>query len=158
MAIENAIIIINKTRLELLIERFNTKAQAKFYIEHLGGDFADYELEHSNFIRALETVQKTISSIIKYKIVDRKYLPNFLFSDKDIAIVIGQDGLVANTAKYVNGIPILAINPDINRFDGVLLPFTINDFAKGLTATIANKSTFKRVTMAEAKMNDGNDY
>ena len=33
MSIEYAIIVKNKTRLEALIERFNTKAQAKFYIE-----------------------------------------------------------------------------------------------------------------------------
>jgi len=83
MAIENAIIIINKTRLELLIERFNTKAQAKFYIEHSGGDFADYELEHSNFKRSLDNIQTKISNRLKNKVVDRKFLPNFLFSQNE---------------------------------------------------------------------------
>jgi NAD kinase len=155
MAIENAIIIINKTRLEQLVERFNTKAQAKFYIEHSGGDFADYELEHSNFKRSLEKVQNTLSNRLKHKTVERKYLPNFLFSEKDIAIVVGQDGLVANTAKYVNGLPILAINPDIERFDGVLLPFNPDNFEQGLLTAIENRASFKKVTMAEAQMNDG---
>ncbi|MBN1969741.1 MAG: NAD(+)/NADH kinase [Candidatus Delongbacteria bacterium] len=155
MAIENAIVIINKTRLEQLVERFNTKAQAKFYIEHSGGDFADYELEHSNFNRSLEKVQKTLSNQLKHKIVERKYLPNFLFSDKDIAIVVGQDGLVANTAKYVNGLPILAINPDIERFDGFLLPFNPENFEYGLLKALENRASFKKVTMAEAQMNDG---
>ena len=98
MGIENAIIIFNKTRLEQLIERFNTKAQAKFYIERYGGDFADYELEYSNFKSSLDKIQKTVSGRLKNKLVERKYLPNFLFSEKDIAIVVGQDGLVANTA------------------------------------------------------------
>lgn len=155
MAIENAIVIVNKTRLEQLIERFNTKAQAKFYIEHSGGDFADYELEHSNFKRSLEKVQLTLSNHIKHKVVERKYLPNFLFSEKDIAIVVGQDGLVANTAKYVNGLPILAVNPDIERFDGVLLPFNPDDFEIGLLNVLENRAIFKKVTMAEAQMNDG---
>lgn len=155
MAIENAIVIVNKTRLEQLIERFNTKAQAKFYIEHSGGDFADYELEHSNFKRSLEIVQKTLSNRIKHKLVERKYLPNFLFSEKDIAIVVGQDGLVANTAKYVNGLPILAVNPDIERFDGVLLPFNPDNFETGLLTALENRASFKKVTMAEALMNDG---
>ncbi len=155
MAIENAIIIINKTRLEQLIERFNTKAQAKFYIEHSGGDFADYELEHSNFKRSLDNVQKIISNRLKHKLVERKYLPNFLFSQNDIAVVVGQDGLVANTAKYVNGLPILAINPDTDRFDGVLLPFDTNNFEQGLIDALENRASFRKVTMAEASMNDG---
>jgi NAD kinase len=155
MAIENAIIIINKTRLEQLVERFNTKAQAKFYIEHSGGDFDDYELEHSNFKRSLERIQNTLSNHLNHKIVDRNFLPNFLFSQKDLAVVVGQDGLVANTAKYVNGLPILAINPDTDRFDGVLLPFNTNNFEQGLISAIENKASFKRVTMAEASMNDG---
>lgn len=155
MAIENAIIIVNKTRLELLIERFNTKAQAKFYIEHAGGDFSDYEREDSNFKRSLEAVQRSIGNRLKHKIVERKFLPNFLFSAKDIAVVVGQDGLVANTAKYVNGLPILAINPDIERFDGVLLPFNTHDFEFGLISAIEQRARFKKVTMAEAQMNDG---
>ena len=41
MAFEYAIIVKNKTRLESLVERFNTRAQAKFYIERLGGDFEE---------------------------------------------------------------------------------------------------------------------
>jgi NAD kinase len=155
MAIENAIIIINKTRLEQLVERFNTKAQAKFYIEHSGGDFSDYELEDSNFKRSLDKIQTSISNHLKHKVVDRKYLPNFLFSQKDIAVVVGQDGLVANTAKYVNGLPILAINPDTDRFDGVLLPFNTSNFEHGLINAIENRAVFKKVTMAEASMNDG---
>ncbi|MFN8672313.1 MAG: sugar kinase [Candidatus Sericytochromatia bacterium] len=155
MSIENAIIVINKTRLEQLIERFNTKAQAKFYIEHSGGDFSDYELEDYNFKVALDKVQKIIANKLKHKIVERKYLPNFIFSSNDLAVVLGQDGLVANTAKYVKGLPILAINPDTNRFDGVLLPFNINNFEKGLFSITENKAVLKKVTMAEASMNDG---
>lgn len=155
MSVENAIIIINKTRLEQLIERFNTKAQAKFYIEHSGGDFTDYELEHDNFKRSLEKVQRIISGSLKHKVVERKYLPNFLFSEHDIAVVVGQDGLVANTAKYVNGLPILAVNPDTARFDGYLLPFEVSTFEAGLVRAIEGRASFHKVTMAEARMNDG---
>lgn len=155
MSVENAIIIVNKTRLELLIERFNTKAQAKFYIEHSGGDFSDYELEDANFKRSLEKIQKKISNSLKHKVVERKYLPNFIFSDKDIAVVVGQDGLVANTAKYVGNLPILGVNPDTERFDGVLLPFDVDDFETGLIKAVEGRASFKKVTMAEASMNDG---
>jgi len=128
MKVEYAIIVKSKTRLEILIERFNTKAQAKFDIESLGGDFTDYELEHNKFHHALNSLQKQLAKVVKYKIVERNFLPNYIFSENNMIIVIGQDGLVANTAKYANGVPIIAVNPNKDRFDGVLLPFDITDF------------------------------
>jgi NAD kinase len=155
MNIENAIVIINKTRLEVLIERFNTKAQAKFYIEHAGGDFEDYESEHETFHRALEQVIETVQQQLKMKVVERKFIPNFLFSKKDVAVVVGQDGLVANAAKYINGLPILAVNPDRKRNDGILLPFGVEDFEKGLVRLLKGNASYKSVTLAEARTNDG---
>ena len=77
MSIEYAIIVKNKTRLEALIERFNTKAQAKFYIERSGGDFQEYIIEHEIFCAALAQVQQRLSSVIKNKVVDRSFLPNY---------------------------------------------------------------------------------
>lgn len=155
MSIEYAIIVKNKTRLEALSERFNTKAQAKFYIERLGGDFEDYESEHQIFHNSLSIVQRKLSKIIKNKIVERSFLPSFLFNEKQVVIVIGQDGLVANTAKYVNEIPIVAINPDIDRYDGLLLPFNPDNFIPGVESVMNNNFKSKLATLAEANLNDG---
>ena len=88
MNIEYAIIVKNKTRLELLIERFNTKAQAKFYIERLGGNFNDYEIENEIFQNSLQSVQLQLSKIIKYKIVERNFVSSFIFSENQLIIVI----------------------------------------------------------------------
>jgi len=155
MNVEYAIIVKNKTRLESLIERFNTKAQAKFYIERLGGDFEDYESEHENFNSSLKSLQSQLSKVIKHKIVERLHIPSFIFTEKNIIVVIGQDGLVANTAKYSKGIPIVAVNPDKQRYDGVLLPFDTSDFILGVENVIINKCQFKKMQFAEAKLNDG---
>ena len=57
---EYAIIVKNKTKLEMLVERFNTRSQAKFYIESHGGDFSDYELEHETFYHSLDSLQKQL--------------------------------------------------------------------------------------------------
>ena len=105
MNVENVVIVINKTRLEMLIEQFNTLAQARFYIEHSGGNFKDYEKEHQRFKSALEKVQTTIGGELKMKVLQREFLPNYLFGKKDLIVVLGQDGLVANTAKYAKGLP-----------------------------------------------------
>ena len=155
MSIEYAIIVKNKTRLEALIERFNTKAQAKFYIERLGGNFEDYQQEHETFHTSLTLVQTQLSQVIKQKTVERSFLPSFIFSEKNIIIVIGQDGLVANTAKYSKGIPIIAVNPDKQRYDGVLLPFDTSNFKVAVESVLNNQYQSKTMRFAEAKLNDG---
>jgi NAD kinase len=155
MNIEYAIIVKNKTRLEALIERFNTRAQAKFYIESLGGNFEDYAVEHEMFHQSLVSLQTQLSRILKNKIVERVYLPSFLFSEKNVIIVIGQDGLVANTAKYSGGCPIIAVNPDKARYDGILLPFDTSDFISGVEQVLDQSFPSRTMRFAEAKLNDG---
>ncbi|MBC8083510.1 MAG: sugar kinase, partial [Hymenobacter sp.] len=76
--IEYAIVIRSKTRLELLVERFNTVGQARFYIERAGGDFREYEQEHERFEAALSLVQRQLAGIVKNKVVDRAFLPSFI--------------------------------------------------------------------------------
>ena len=155
MSIEYAIIVKNKTRLETLIERFNTKAQARFYIERSGGNFEDYELEHETFHASLLTLQTQLSGTLKNKIVERNFVPSYIFSDNNLIIVIGQDGLVANTAKYSRGIPMVAVNPDKKRYDGVLLPFDTKDFMHGVEKVLDGRYQSRSVRFAEAKLNDG---
>lgn len=155
MSVEYAIIVKNKTRLESLIERFNTKAQAKFYIERLGGNFEEYVSEHETFHHSLNALQTQLSNIVKHKTIERAFVPSYIFSDKNIIIVIGQDGLVANTAKYSKGLPIVAVNPDKLRYDGVLLPFDTSDFIFGVERVIKNQFKSKTMRFAEATLNDG---
>lgn len=155
MKIEYAIIVKNKTRLETLIERFNTKAQAKFYIESLGSSFEDYEIEHDQFHQVLSRVQRELSPVIKNKLIDRSFLSSFLFSQNQLVIVIGQDGLVANTAKYVNHIPIIAINPDPQRYDGILLSFNVHSYLNVIEKVLNNTYQTKIAHFAEAKLNNG---
>ncbi|HEU4717426.1 MAG TPA: sugar kinase [Bacteroidia bacterium] len=155
MNVEYAIIVRNKTRLETLIERFNTKAQAKFYIERLGGNFADYEEEDETFHDSLNALQARLSKIIRHKVVDRAYVPSFIFSEKNVIVVIGQDGLVANTAKYSGGVPIVAVNPDKARYDGILLPFDVSDFDAAVESVMSGKFHSRTMHFAEARLNDG---
>jgi len=157
MKFESVIIVRDKTRLEQLIERFNSKAQAKFYIESSNGDFEFFELEHDTFYESLSKIKEALTGILKYKVIYRSFLPTYIFTDKDLVLVIGQDGLVANTAKYVNELPIIGINPDIERYDGILLKHTPQDL-KGILKNIT-KGSFetKQVTMAKATLNDGQE-
>ena len=152
---DKIVLVTRKTRLEELIERFNTRAQAQFYIQHAGGDFSTYVAEHDVYQRSLESVRRSVEVGLKLQVMDRALVPTYLFSKTDLIVTLGQDGLVANTAKYVGGQPILAVNPDPERFDGVLLPFQPAGLRAHLDLTLAAKARMKAVTLAEAKLKDG---
>lgn len=152
---EKVVLITRKTRLDELIERFNTQAQAKFYIEHAGGDFSAYLQEHDAYERSLEVVRRSVETGLKTQIMDRSLVPTYVFSKNDVVITLGQDGLVANAAKYVGGQPIIAVNPDPERFDGILLPFEPAALRVSLEQTLGGKARVRSVTMAEARLKDG---
>jgi NAD kinase len=153
---ENKIVLITRaTRLEELVARFNTLGQAKFYIEHLGADFSEYEVEHANYKRALAETEKQLLCLGRVQIVDRGFLTNFVFGGEDTVVVLGQDGLVANTLKYLNGQPVIAVNPDPDRWDGILLPFEVKDIVSIVPEVFAHRRKLREITMAKAALNNG---
>ncbi|MGZ0080555.1 sugar kinase [Methylomonas sp. YC3] len=149
------ILVVRKTRLQELIERFNTWPQARFYLEHNQVDVQDYLDEHDLYQRRLQEAERTLKALGRFQLLERRLLPNYQFGPADIVVTIGQDGLVANTLKYLEGQPVIAINPDPGRWDGKLLPFEIGDLQSVVTRTIAGKSACKTIAFAEAKTNDG---
>jgi NAD kinase len=150
-ALDRKVVLITRpTRVEELVARFNTVAQAKFYLEHLGADFADYEREYAVYTAARQTVEETLKRFCRVQVLSRAYLPSFLFAPDDIVVALGQDGVVVNTLKYLSGQPLVGVNPDPNRFDGVLLPFEPRDLAK-----VFDRRPLKAVTMAKASLTDG---
>ncbi len=155
MGLEKIIIVTRKTRLQELVARFNTKAQARFYIEHAGGNFSDYELEDDEYRRSFEQLSRSLDPGLKVQVVDRDFLPTFLFVPEDVIITLGQDGLVANAAKYVKGQPIIAVNPSPRVFDGVLLPFLPVAAPGAVDRLLHGKAALRDVTMAEVNLSDG---
>jgi hypothetical protein len=89
------------------------------------------------------------------KRIDRTFLPNFDFGRCVLVVVVGPDGLVANTAKYVGDLPIVGVNPDRRRNDGVLLPFRVDEARNIVQRVLAQKASVREVTLAEATTNDG---
>ena len=149
------VIVTRKTRLQELVERFNTRSQAKFYIEHSGGDFADYEREDDAYRSSLEVLRRSLDFEMPQQLVDRVLVPTFQFQKEDLVVVLGQDGLVANTAKYVGAQPIVAVNPEPRRFDGILLPFLPADARSVVRKVIDANARIHEVTLAEIKLQDG---
>lgn len=149
------VLVTRRSRLDELVARHNTLAQARFYVEHLGADFSDYLAENEVYARSLRITVQALETWGRYQIVDRSLLPNFVFASGDLVVALGQDGLVANTMKYLDGQPLIGLNPDASRWDGVLLPFTPQDLAALLPEAANDRRPAKAVTMAEAVLSDG---
>ncbi|MFN3605126.1 MAG: NAD+ kinase [Leptonema sp. (in: bacteria)] len=148
------ILITRKTRLEELIAKLNTKSQVEFFLKTRNQDISDIELEHNQYYSSLNEIKRKIPRGYKLQVLDREFLPNYIFTKHDLIIVLGQDGLVVNTAKYLDGQPILAINPDPERFDGILLPFLPSDFSKVIPLALSDQLPYKELTMAKVVTND----
>lgn len=155
MIYEKLVLVTRKTRLEGLIERFNTLGQAKFYLEHSGGDFALYEREHETYYKAVRQLRTSLQGLVKFQEIERGFLPNFYFDKGDIVVTVGIDGLVVNTAKYLDGQPIVAVNPDPAHIDGILLPFNVTNAPGAVQRVLKESATVRAISMAQAQLNDG---
>lgn len=154
---EKIVIVTRKTRLQELTARFHTRSQARFYIEHSGGDFDDYDDEDHTYQLALTEIKQQLARFDELRIqyIDRAFVPNYVFAPGDLVIVIGQDGLVANTAKYVGAQPIIGVNPDPKRIDGLLVPNAVCNVHTAVTGTLNSRAAIREVTLAQVETNDG---
>jgi NAD kinase len=153
---QKVVVVTRKTALEELVERFNTRDQARFYIEHMGGSFSEYQAAHERYRAAIEGLRGLLPRSLRYQWIDRAFLPNFTFDRSDIVVTIGPDGLVVNTAKYLDGQPLIAVNPDPSRIDGVLLPFGVGAaIVEALNTILTGRKAWRDIRMAKAELNDG---
>lgn len=157
-ALQHRIILVTRrTRLEDLVARLNTVEQARFHVEHMGADFSDYEAEQATYRQAVELAEAQLSRFGRVQRLDRSMVTNFLFPPDCLVVAVGQDGLVANTLKYLHGQPVIGVNPDPKRWDGILLPFEAKDLAKVVPEVQAGRRTARAITMARVRLSDGQE-
>ena len=153
---DKIVVVTRKTGLEELLERFVTKEQARFYLEHSGVPFGPYEEEQ----RAHDVAQSRLSAAlpggIRSQFVERSFLPTFAFGERDLVVTLGPDGMVVNVAKYLRGgQPILSFNPDPSTIDGILIPFRVEEAGAAIRAVLRGDYRVREVTMARATLCDG---
>lgn len=149
------VLVTRKTRLEELVAKYNTLEQAKFIIEHSGSDFSYYAEEDRQYRKVVSEIILELQSIAYIQLLDREYVSNFIFGKSDIVVVVGQDGLVANTLKYLDNQPLIGVNPDPMKIDGVLLPFRASDLKNIIHDILKNTIKTKEITLAKVSLNDG---
>jgi hypothetical protein len=87
--------------------------------------------------------------------VERAELDRFLFGPDDIVVVVGQDGLVANLAKYLDGQPVIGVDTSPGVNPGVLVPSAPSSVGALLAAAVRGAARVQARTMVEAVTDDG---
>lgn len=152
---EKFVVVTQKTALEELVERYNTRDQARFYLEQMGIPFGEYQSARDQYHASLALLKTYLPPKTRTQFIERSFLPNFLFDPHDVVVTLGRDGLVINTAKYLEDQPLVAFNPDPQRIDGVLIPFAVGEALDILPQVLYSKYRDRRVTLAKATLNDG---
>ena len=149
-----AVLVHRTTEYEELVARHGTHGQAAFFLSSRGRDIEEVAERHRRTRRALAEVTAAIPLTWRQSRVERADLDRFLFAPEDVVIVVGQDGLVANAAKYLAGQPVVGIDTDPGRNPGVLVRHRPRDAAALLAGVQAARTGVTELTMVEAVADD----
>jgi hypothetical protein len=147
------VVVHRATELEELLARHGTRGQVEFFLHTRGRELAEVERRHRAQQTALTTVLAAVPVEWHQGRVERADLDRFLFGPEDLVVVVGQDGLVANVAKYVDTQPVIGIDTDPARNPGVLVPHP-PEAAGDLLRSVPR---LEQRTMVEAHTDDGQD-
>jgi len=149
------VIVSRPGELDELVARHGTVQQARFHLASRGEDLDPVSERQATLDATLHAVQAAIPLTWRRARVLRHELDRFLFEPEDLVVAVGQDGLVANVAKYLSGQPVVGINPSRALYEGVLvrhpasvIPDVYAGFARGAL-------TCEERTMVEARTSDG---
>ncbi|MEU8969153.1 hypothetical protein AB0D11_07735 [Streptomyces monashensis] len=147
-----AVLVHRTTEYEELVARHGTHGQAAFFLASRGRDIEEVAARHRRTRAALAEVISAVPPTWRQAQVERGDLDRFLFAPEDVVVVVGQDGLVANAAKYLAGQPVIGIDTDPGRNPGVLVRHRAGDAAQLLPR--ATGTAVDELTMVEAVADD----
>jgi NAD kinase len=149
------VFVARETDYQLLLARHATREQARFFLKTRGQELEDVEKRHEQFQEVLKRTRAAVPPDWRSTLVRRNDLDRFLFAAEDIIVAVGQDGLVANVAKYLDGQPVLGVNPDPGQYDGVLVPLRPSLVGKLLRPAAGGDVNVQRRTMLAGVLDDG---
>jgi len=153
--IDKIIVVTKQTPLQELVQRFSNVGQARFYLEQSGERFEPFQAFSNEYESALAFIRQGIPEGVHYQEIDRTFLPNFVFGPNDLVVTLGPDGLVVNTAKYLDQQQIVAFNPDPRTIDGVLVPFLPATARLILERAVQEKLRNRKLVMGQATLANG---
>ncbi|SNX64573.1 ATP-NAD kinase [Streptomyces sp. TLI_55] len=152
MSLAPRVVLVHRTtEYEELVAHHGTHGQAAFFLSSRGRDIEELADRHRRTRAALAEVTAAIPLTWRQSRVERRDLDRFLFAPEDVVVVVGQDGLVANVAKYLAGQPVLGVDSDPGRNPGVLVRHRPSEVARLLA--VADREV-DELTMVEAVADD----
>ncbi|MEV4952149.1 hypothetical protein [Paenarthrobacter nitroguajacolicus] len=155
MATPRIVIVHRRTELQELLDRHATRGQAEFFLRSRGRSIQDAQDRHDRLTSALAIIRAAVPSDWRQAEVERADLSRFLLTAEDIIAVVGQDGLVANVAKYLNGQPVIGIDPEPGANPGILVRHTPSAAAALLGAGDVGRLRCQSLTTVTATLDDG---
>ena len=149
------VVVSRPGELEELIARHGTMQQARFFLASRGQDAALASERQTLLDAALHAVQAAVPLSWRRARVLRHELDRFLFEPEDLVVAVGQDGLVANVAKYLSGQPVAGVNPSRALNEGVLVRHAPTVIADLFATFAAGNLRCEDRTMVEASTPDG---
>lgn len=141
------VLVHRRTELTELLARHGTRGQVEFFLKSRNRTLDEVVDRDQQARQALGEVSAAIPLDWRRGVVEREDLSRFLFAPEDVVVIVGQDGLVANVAKYLTDQPVIGINPD----RGVLARHAPSDAAQ----LLHNTNNTEDRTMVEARTDDG---
>lgn len=149
------VVVTRPTELADLVARHGTREQAAFFLRSRGQELAPVEERDRLQRAAVEEVLRGLPLRWRRSVLDRAELDRFLFAPDDLVVPIGPDGLVPNVAKYLEGQPVVGVNCDPARYEGLLARHPAQAVPDLLRATLAGRGRLEERTMVEARLDDG---
>jgi hypothetical protein len=150
MSAPRLVLIHRRTQLEELLAEHSTIAGVEFFLSTRGQDLEPLITADEAQQRALAATANSVPLEWRQAVVERTQLSRFLFEPDDVIVVMGQDGLVANVAKYLDGQPVLGVSP---TGPGLLCRHSIDDMKRFFAGTAAHRLSTRH--MVEARVDDG---
>jgi hypothetical protein len=151
--IPRAVLVERPTEYSELLARHGTREQARFFLHARDRTLEGIEARHHALAAARAGVLASVPADWRRAAVLRPELDRFLFEPEDVVVVLGQDGLVANVAKYLDGQPVIGLNLE----PGVLVPHPPAAAGDLLADVAAGRAAVQRRTMAAARLDDGQE-
>ncbi|MEA1834303.1 hypothetical protein U8607_19600 [Methylobacterium durans] len=150
-----AVFVTRDTDYELLLARHATRGQVRFFLESRGQRIEAIDARHAQFHATLIQARAAVPPDWRQALVRRPDLDRFLFARDDVIVAVGQDGLVANVAKYLSAQPVIGVNPAPDLYDGVLARVAVARLASLLPASVAGAASVEHRTMVQAVLDGG---
>jgi NAD kinase len=149
------VVVHRRSELDELVDRHGTRGQVEFFLRTRGRTLAEVQERHDALGDALSRTRAAVPLEWRRGEVERSDLHRFAFEPEDVCLVVGPDGLVANTAKYVGAQPVVGVDPEPGRNPGVLVRHRAATVPAVLAAVVAGRARVEPRALVRATLDDG---